>query len=196
MSSFFLKQPSKFAFNIENHRGAVGMHKELLILADSQAQALDLESPRPSGTIRSQCPTPPPTKSSLLRARHARVQHGLSRGAASREVPALPASPRYKAEDWLRLARPRAGYSPDVSTEVEAAVLQRNQFLRTEGYVDNPRRMLYLRFHGTLAEHGRNQSSMRAAVRAANVPSRERQRQILHNCWKLGRPAPDFSADD
>ena len=181
------------------------MHKELLILADSQAQALDLEPPRPSGTIRSQCPkssgstpysSPPPTKSSLLRARHARVQHGLRRGAATREVPALPASPRYKAEDWLRLARPRAGYSPDVSTEVEAAVLQRNQFLRTEGYVDNPRRMLYLRFHGTLVEHGRNQSSMRAAVRAANVPSRERQRQILHNCWKLGRPAPDFSADD
>jgi hypothetical protein len=189
----------------ENHCWRVGMHKELLILADSQAQALDLEPPRPSGTIRSQCPTssgsspyssPPPTKSSLLRARHARVQHGLSRGAAFREVPALPASPRYKAEDWLRLARPRAGYSPDVSTEVEAAVLQRNQFLRTEGYVDNPRRMLYLRFHGTLEEHGRNQSSMKAAVRAANVPSRERQSQILHNCWKLGRPAPDFSVDD
>ena len=167
-------------------------------------EALPLEHPSPSTrrvrsqsakSIRSQSP---PTKAFLLRAHHVRTQtwpHHEAPRAFDLLIPQRSSSARYVEEDWRRLAQPRAGYSRDELTgpakKVDAAVWKRNQFLRSHGYIDNPRHLLYLRFHGTSAEQARSQNSAMAAVQAATTPSREQQRQLLVQCWKMGRPVPD-----
>ena len=172
-----------------------------------------LEHPSPSirrirsqsaKSIRSQSPLPPgapsasPTKAFLLRAHYVRTQtwpHHEAPRAFDLLIPQRSSSARYVEEDWRRLAQPRAGYSRDELTgpakRVNAAVWKRNQFLRSHGYIDNPRQLLYLRFHGTSAEQARSQNSAMAAVQAATTPSREQQRQLLVQCWKMGRPVPD-----
>ena len=75
-----------------------------------------------------------------MRAKHTRSQHwphSEDPGSRLYALPKRPASPRYVSKDWARLATPRAGYARDELTgpskRAEAAVWERNQFLRKHG---------------------------------------------------------------
>ena len=103
----------------------------------------------------------------------------------------------YKEEDFRRLATPRAGYSAHGAAAGPAkkaahAVVKRDAYLRETGYIDNPKELLRVRFHGTSAEQERAQNSARLAAQkaAADSMTEEQQRRLFRNCWRTGRPIP------
>ena len=161
--------------------------------------------PRPPPSEReppSHMKPPSPTRSFLLRSEHSKNrQWGAMVVTPSWEFDKPPpGSPRggYKKEDWTRLSTPRAGYSRDEALgpakKVDAAVWERDQYLRKVGYKDSPRELLHKRFHGTSAEAQREQNSTRAALqsRADLDLSVEQQRALLRNCFRTGRPVPEY----
>ena len=78
------------------------------------------------------------------------------------------------------------------SQKATKAVLRREAFLRETGYIDNPKELLYQRFHGTSAEKERSQNSeqMAAQKAAAETMTEEQQRLIFRNCWRTNKPIP------
>ena len=120
--------------------------------------------------------------------------------AASAGDRVRPASARrYGKQDWERLAKPRDGYARDdligPAKKVSAAVWERNLFLRKHGYIDNPKELLRMRFHGTSAEQSRAQNSARASAQstaAAADMTVWSEAAMLKNCWRSGRPIPDW----
>lgn len=149
-----------------------------------------------------------PTRSSVLRAQYARSQEWPWQTLdfppswefdSPLVSPRRPASARYGENEWIRLATPRTGYARNdtigPAKKTDKAVWERDQFLREKGYIDNPRELLRMRFHGTSAEQERAQKSARAASQAAKDAasmSVERQRNMLQNCWRSGQPVPQF----
>mmetsp|Transcript_16804 Transcript_16804/g.43154 ORF Transcript_16804/g.43154 Transcript_16804/m.43154 type:complete len:207 (+) Transcript_16804:80-700(+) len=163
-------------------------------------EATTSASPRKGSILNSPIKPPSPTRSVTLQAQYARSREWPRVSPAWKNCcPNRPASARYKADDWNRLSQPRAGYSRDDLTgpakKTAKAVCERNEFLRRHGYIDNPRELLHKRFHGTCAEQQRSQSSARALAQnavATSELSKQQKQRILHNCWRTGRPVPDF----
>ena len=144
---------------------------------------------------------PSPTRSFLLRSQYSKNrQWGATVVSPSWEfdkAPPVPSRGGYKEEDWTRLSTPRAGYSRDEALgpakKVDSAVWARDQYLRKVGYKDSPRELLRKRFHGTSSEAQREQNSTRAALaRADRELSVAQQSALLRNCFRTGRPVPEY----
>ena len=86
------------------------------------------------------------------------------------------------------------GPGMEPAKKTAAALAARDAYLRAKGYIDNPRDLLYNRFHGTSAERQREQNSARAAAQRASMDQTtpEQEKRIFRNCWRTGRPIPDW----
>ena len=171
----------------------------------TSARPATTQSLRPS-TVQSPrlstSPPPSPTRASKLRNQFA-TYRPWPRETATPSWAFDEPSPRskgaYGAKDWARLSKPRDGYSRDdaigPAKKTAAAVWERTQFLREKGYIDNPKELLRMRFHGTSAEKSRAQNSARASAQseaATAEMSVAQQTAMLRNCWRTGRPIPEW----